>query len=671
MPLSRQLLLIVSAVLALGFVGALVINVHDTRVYLSQQLASHAQDTATSHGLTLSQHLANGDVGHAESYVDATFDRGYYRQIVVEGLDGQHLIDRVVPVRVDGVPDWFVRLLPLTTPRASAAVQAGWSQLGQVAVISHPGYAYQKLWAAARKTFWWCLSLFVVSAGAVTLAVRSLLRPLAAVERQAIAISERDFRRLDLAPRTRELARVVTAMNDMVARVEGMLEAQRAQAERLREEVYVDPTTRVGNLRAFERDVAKLVSRHEEHAFGAVVVASVGDLQTVNRAGGLEAGDALLRQTGERLGAVLEGESGSVARLGGAVFAAVLLDADRDEAERLAAAAIAALSGLSAPGVDTVAVHLGVAFYNGGQGAEDLTASARAALRNAEREPSGTWLAYAPAETPEGPELFEEERWRELLEHAIDKVRVTLLAQPVRSADLGETLHEEILARLKDEEGRTVPAGVFFPMAARLGLTAALDRIVIEAVIWHVRRNPDARRRFALNVAHASVTDRRFRSWLLERLESDRAVAASLSFEITAHTARSATDEVFELGAGLRALRVPLGLDRVGAAELGFDAVRRLAPEYIKIDGAFVHGIGGDRDRQAYLRSLVAVGQGLESQVVAEFVESEEELLAVRRLGFDAVQGHHVGPPEGLAGSPARTHASVLTAPRGGRRAAS
>ena len=145
MPLSRQLLLIVSAVLALGFVGALVINVHDTRVYLSQQLESHAQDTATSLGLTLSQHLAGGDVVHAESYVDAVFDRGYYRQIVVEGLDGQHLVDRVVPVRVDGVPDWFVRLLPLTTPRASAAVQAGWNQLGQVVVISHPGYAYQKL----------------------------------------------------------------------------------------------------------------------------------------------------------------------------------------------------------------------------------------------------------------------------------------------------------------------------------------------------------------------------------------------------------------------------------------------------------------------------------------------------------------------------------------------
>ena len=61
MPLSRQLLLIVSAVLALGFVGALVINVHDTREYLSRQLESHAQDAATSLGVTLSQHLASGD----------------------------------------------------------------------------------------------------------------------------------------------------------------------------------------------------------------------------------------------------------------------------------------------------------------------------------------------------------------------------------------------------------------------------------------------------------------------------------------------------------------------------------------------------------------------------------------------------------------------------------
>ena len=146
-------------------------------------------------------------------------------------------------------------------------------------------------------------------------------------------------------------------------------------------------------------------------------------------------------------------------------------------------------------------------------------------------------------------------------------------------------------------------------MASRLGLTAALDRIITEAVLWHVKRNPDARRRFALNLAHASVVDERFRSWLLERLGSEPAATRCLSFEVTAHTARSATDELLELGAGLRPLGVSLGLDRVGAAELGFDAVRRLAPDYLKIDGAFVHGIGGDHDRQAYLRSLVAVGQ--------------------------------------------------------------
>ena len=74
MPLSRQLVIIVSLVLSLGFVGAFLINVYDTREYLAAQLESHAQDAATSLGVSISQHLATGDVVHAESFVDAIFD---------------------------------------------------------------------------------------------------------------------------------------------------------------------------------------------------------------------------------------------------------------------------------------------------------------------------------------------------------------------------------------------------------------------------------------------------------------------------------------------------------------------------------------------------------------------------------------------------------------------
>jgi diguanylate cyclase (GGDEF)-like protein len=653
MPLSRQLVLIVSGVLALGFLGAFVINVYDTREYLTRQLESHAQDTATSLGVTLSQQFTSDDTVHGESYVDALFDRGYYRQIVVQDLDGEHLIERVIPVRVEGVPGWFVRWLPLTTPRAQAAIQAGWRQAGEVVVISHPGFAYQNLWAAAVKTFWWCLGLFLASAGIVTLAVEARLRPLVDVERQALAISGGEFRQLEPPLRPRELARVVGAMNDMVSRVEAMLGEQREQAERLRGEVYVDPVTGTGNARAFDRDLGKLVHRLEEHAFGAVLCVSVGGLEAANRAGGYGAGDALLQRAAERLRPVLESETSSLARLGGSLFAAVLLDIEREDATRLSETSLEALQGLATEDTDAVAVNAGLAFYNGAQTAEELTANAQAALRNAVHEGPGGSLAFAPAETPDGPELFEEDRWRALLERAIEAVRISLLVQPVRARDMVSVLHEEVLARLRDEEGALVPAGVFIPMASHLGLTAAIDCIVIETVIRHVTGHPGSSRDFALNLAHATVEDPSFCGWLLERLREQPTLGRRLSFEVTAHTARSAPGKVLELARGLRAHGAGFGLDRVGAAELEFDAVRRLAPDYLKVDGAFVHGLDRDPERQAYVRSLVAVGHGLRSRVVAEYVENAAELHTVLRLGFDGAQGHHLGGPRRLNARPA------------------
>jgi len=113
MSLSRQLQLIISALFALVFAGTLVISVSNMREYLEAQLANHAQDAATSLGLSLQPHFAEGDTATMETMVNAIFDSGYYREIIIVRADGSTMLERFNPEGAKGVPAWFVGLIPL------------------------------------------------------------------------------------------------------------------------------------------------------------------------------------------------------------------------------------------------------------------------------------------------------------------------------------------------------------------------------------------------------------------------------------------------------------------------------------------------------------------------------------------------------------------------------
>ena len=81
--------------------------------------------------------------------------RGYYRFIRLVDTGEQVLVDRTLEIKVEDVPDWFVRMFPLEAPEAGANVMAGWIQAGTLLVKSHPGYAYQTLWQGTVRMTWW------------------------------------------------------------------------------------------------------------------------------------------------------------------------------------------------------------------------------------------------------------------------------------------------------------------------------------------------------------------------------------------------------------------------------------------------------------------------------------------------------------------------------------
>ena len=126
MKLSRLLLGLIALLWVIVFFATLFVVVNNTRDYLHRSMESHAQDTATSLGLSISQGRSYNDKVTIELMTSAIFDRGYYSEILVKKGNGEEIFKKRVEKSVEGVPGWFMESFKLPTPRMDAVVMDGW-----------------------------------------------------------------------------------------------------------------------------------------------------------------------------------------------------------------------------------------------------------------------------------------------------------------------------------------------------------------------------------------------------------------------------------------------------------------------------------------------------------------------------------------------------------------
>ena len=485
MTLSRQLIMLVATLVVLLFLGTLAISVHNTRDYLESQLGSHAQDAATSLGLSATTHVAKQDRAMVTSMVNAMFHRGDYLSIRFEDLQGQALIERVTDLRVEGVPDWFVRALTLEAPQRSATMMSGWRQVGRVLVVSHPGLAYRKLWQTAVQT----TRLFLIGALLVLLGglvgLRILLRPLKEVEWQAEAICNREFPVVERQPFTLEFRRVVEAMNRLSSKVARMLSDSEQMAGRLRQQAFQDPVTGLANRRQFMDVLEHRVAEPDVFESGGLLLLQLKDLKGFNQTHGYAEGDRLLADAGKAIASVVDDlPRATLAHLSGADFAILLEGIGEHRLRDLAGmivGAVGALYGRSEIPSSDVA-HVGGVPYEG-QSASDLLSQADMALREAQREGANAWVVRRHRE--DSGKARSGSEWRGLIERAIHGHHFSLLRQAVVRCKDGELLHHEVFLRLRDPDkpDTDIAAAVFMPMVESTGLGALVDKAVVETVL--------------------------------------------------------------------------------------------------------------------------------------------------------------------------------------------
>lgn len=651
MTLLRQLTMVIVILFALLFAGTTAISVHNTRSYLNVQLHTISQDTATSLGLTLSPHMAENDMVIVESMVNAVFDSGYYRTVVIRSVEGEPVVERVQPVRIEGVPGWFVKMFPLETPQGEALIVGGWQQIGTVTVAASPGHAYATLWNNSLDALWLFLGMSILTFGLGLVVLHVVLRPLRAVEEQARAICDREYPVQHKLPWTLELRSVVLAMNRMTSKVRDMFGEQATAMERLRAESYRDALTGLANRRYFDMYLHQRIEAADEFHGGVLLFLELKDFKEFNEKRGYQAGNELLRAAATIIEDVCHKEKALEcfsAHFSGANFAVVLSNVTEPEAIDAGEAIMRVLpprlreQGL----IDTAeAGHAGLAIYRG-QSVSELLAEADMALRAAQTMGANALHMHA-AKSIDETAAYPAARWTEFLRKVIDTRNIVLHVQPVRyCSDRARIMHLETLLRVPNEAGKLIPAGIFLPMAKRPGLMQEFDQLVVSEVLSRIGTGRYGEIPVAVNLSPSSIQDAGFVDWLCTSLRASPIANGRIAFEMTEYGVLENLDALRLFIRRIGEFGAKIGLDHFGRGFSSFDYLTTVKIDYLKIDGSYIRGIPQSRDNQFFVDSVIKIAHGLDFEVIAESVETEEEWATLSALRLDGVQGYGVAKPE-------------------------
>lgn len=366
-----------------------------------------------------------------------------------------------------------------------------------------------------------------------------------------------------------------------------------------------------------------------------VVVADVRNFDHVNEAVGYEAADDLLRLLGTRLAADLE-DAVVVGRLSGDEF---VVAAHGNELRPLALRVRDSLEALVAGGTAStlsVDVRCGMACAPAGGDAQTLLRQADSALQIARRgtEALVAWDAEVAAQ--HRPQLAVAQQLR----RALEERAFTLVYQPLVDIRSGRVCRVEALARWPAHYEPAVRPDVFVPLAERLGRIAQLTTHVLDLALAEAAAGLSVP--VSVNISPLDVLDGNLPRLVRERLAAHGLAPRALMLELTEHAALEAKTDVLQ---ELAAAGVDISVDDFGRGWSSLETLKRLPARDLKLDRSYIQRVSEDPTDAALVRAAVEVGHALGMQVVAEGIEDQDVLDAVRELGCDLAQGYHVARP--------------------------
>ena len=427
------------------------------------------------------------------------------------------------------------------------------------------------------------------------------------------------------------------------------ISARKRAEEQIEFNAYHDVLTKLPNRKLFSDRLNQNLThaKRSNHPI-AVMSIDIDRFKNVNDLLGHEGGDELLLEIAARLSHCVR-EEDTVARLGGDEFAIIITELRRPEdaigvAEKVLEIIQLPISLRGSP-IDVTA-SIGVALYPvDGADSETLLLNANNAVDRAKEAGRNTYqLCTDDMKKRVTDRLSLEAKLR----RAINEEQLLLVYQPQVNLATGAIIGAEALVRWNDPEKGMVSPAAFIPVAEESRLILPLGTWVLRAACRQMRQWRDdgiAMPRVAVNLSARQFQQHDLVASVRSALAESGLDGSLLELEITETTAMQNAEATAAILRSLRDLGVGISIDDFGTGYSSLNYLKRFPINAVKIDRAFVSDAPTDESDAAIVSAVIGMARSLKLRVVAEGLETEEQLTFLRRLGCDEAQGYYFSRP--------------------------
>ena len=460
--------------------------------------------------------------------------------------------------------------------------------------------------------------------------------------------------------------------NDTAVRITGTLQditQRRQDEEKIRHLAYFDSLTGLTNRTTFKQRLFQAISQARnttEHV--AVLFIDLDDFKRINDTLGHSMGDRLLTTVAERLkdnirandclgrsNMLGEGEKASdlqsvIARLGGDEYTVALTGIQKPA--QAASIAQRILNVLSQPVILNnqevqVTPSIGIALYpDDGHDVDTLITNADAAMYHSKAHGKNKYAFYTQSMNKHTLERLTMETQ---LRKALENHEFTLHYQPVISLEHDQMVGVEALIRWNNPDLGMVSPADFIPLAEETGLIIDIGEWVLNTACQQHRQWIDAGYpplRIAVNLSPCQFQHHGLIATIQQALDLSGMDPDYLDLELTENLIMQDREQSIEALRTLREMRLRLSVDDFGTGYSSLSYLKRLPITVLKIDRSFIMDIPWNRDDIAITKAIIAMAHSLNLEVIAEGVETEEQLAFLRAQGCEEVQGFLLGRPQ-------------------------
>ena len=631
MSLFKQLLILISALFLMIFSVNFIISVNNIRSYLEGEAEVHAQDTATSLGLSLSPYMLNEKDPIIETTMKVIFDSGYFWRIKLANPEDEPLVTLTNEEVIEEVPSWFMSMFPLNVISAESEISTGWNISGSVSVTINSGYAYQKLYEQVKRSFLYSLLALALSLGILYWLLRVTLFPLQKVEQMALNITNGKFDIIESLPWTTEIRNVTASMNMMSKKIEGVIKRLNNKLIRIGDRLQQDELTGLKNKASFDTDMKLLFAADITAYLFLIKIDGLSDMVKELDDGAIDEFIVYFSQVLQKLSEQQTTKSMMTTyRFRGSEFVLLVKEIDYEQAEQIAKQLRSAISRVGEKYKKKDIAHTGIIPFNLLETEEALLLAANEAYEQARMIGANGY--HIRMLKDQARDITE---WKKLVFSVIDNhnYNVTFVGKTI-SFKSEKLLMEEAYTQIFDAKGDLVSTATFVSIAEKYAKIIELDKGVVLKVMGYVNTTKITHA-VAINLSTRTIKNSAFLVWLADVIKQNNVISQQLVFSLSAYAVAKDITAYIDFINFVHQLKAKVMIKRFEIRSLSPEKIKILHPDFIRLARDIGKGVVADSRKKSFVEAMQELGEVLDIAILAEDVYLENDYSYLKTIGIE------------------------------------